>query len=96
MGHGKRGCTETVHVIGHQLFMAAHERYDEDDMFEMAYNTKEDINDFTFMNIGEVNSHSEENELGECNICGSYGPMYNMCTECEHQGGIYDGTVDRS
>jgi hypothetical protein len=101
MGHGKRECTETVHVNGHQLFMSAQERYDDDGMFDMVFTADEDVNNFTFMNVGEVvdpdgkdDSDDDVGEISQCIICDSYVPRYHRCTECEDQGGIYEGHVD--
>jgi hypothetical protein len=102
-GHGKPDCTETVHTDGtmlrprvaHQLLLAAHERYDDDEMFEMRFDDTEEVTDFAFMNVGiEINELSDDESLtGACTICGRFGPNGTMCVICEDQGGIYDGDV---
>jgi hypothetical protein len=35
-----------------------------------------------------------DSQLGECNICGGYRPLFTMCAACEDQGGMYDGAPD--
>jgi hypothetical protein len=102
-GHGKPDCTETVHTdetmlrprIAHQLLLAAHERYDDDEMFEMRFDDTEQVTDFSFMNVGiERNELSDDESVtGACTICGRFGPTGTMCMVCEDQGGIYDGNV---
>jgi hypothetical protein len=103
-GHAKPDCTETTHMDGtelrprvtHQLLLAAHERFDDDEMYEMTFGENEDVMDFTFMNAGiEINELSDDDEstTGVCNICGRFGPTGLSCVVCEDQGGIYDGIV---
>jgi hypothetical protein len=102
-GHAKPDCTETVHMDGtelrprvaHQLLLAAHERYDDDEMYEMSFGNTEGVTDFSFMNVGaEINDPSDDDSvIGVCNICGRFGPNGTACVVCEDQGGIYDGVA---
>jgi hypothetical protein len=102
-GHAKPDCVETTHTDGSelrpriavQLLLAAHERYDDDEMYEMSFADTEEVADFSFMNIGgEINDESDgESVMGQCVICGRFGPSGTACMTCEDQGGVYDGDV---
>jgi hypothetical protein len=81
--------------IAHQLLLAAHEQYDDDEMYEMSYADAEDVADFSFMNVGSAIEEISDDEsvTGVCVICGRFGPRGTACVICEDQGGIYDGDI---
>jgi hypothetical protein len=96
-GHGRRECTATAHVNGHQLLLAAHERYDDDNMYEMTFTTDEEVNDFNFMNLGTVHDVDDDDEYGgegRCQSCKRYGPKYKACEYCTNQGATFEDIVE--